>query len=167
MLKTHSTRSISITAAVLTATAIRRRAAMLAFATASALVLAIPFAATVRAEPAATGFVRTELQQVVVNLVVNAIHAMPDGGRLTIVTRDGERSGRTGVEIVVSDTGVGMAADVVAKAFDPFFTTKRQEGTGLGLSISQTLVTRQGGAISATSSPGSGASFTIWLPEAA
>lgn len=59
MLKTHSTRSISITAAVLTATAIRRRAAMLAFATASALVLAIPFAATVRAEPAATGFVYT------------------------------------------------------------------------------------------------------------
>ncbi len=59
MLKTHSTRSTSITAAVLTATAIRRRAAMLAFATASALVLAIPFAATVRAEPAATGFVYT------------------------------------------------------------------------------------------------------------
>ena len=110
---------------------------------------------------------RTELQQVVVNLVVNAIHAMPDGGRLTIATRDGERSGRSGVEIVVSDTGVGMAADVVAKVFDPFFTTKRQEGTGLGLSISQTLVTRQGGAISATSSPGRGASFTIWLPEAA
>lgn len=110
---------------------------------------------------------RTELQQVVVNLVVNAIHAMPDGGRLSIVTRDSDRGGRLGVEIVVSDTGVGMAPDLVAKVFDPFFTTKRQEGTGLGLSISQTLVTRQGGAIAVTSRPGEGATFTIWLPEAA
>ncbi len=110
---------------------------------------------------------RTELQQVVVNLVVNAIHAMPDGGRLSIVTRDSDRGGRPGVEIVVSDTGVGMAPDLVAKVFDPFFTTKRQEGTGLGLSISQTLVTRQGGAIAVTSRPGEGATFTIWLPEAA
>ncbi|WP_432343772.1 cache domain-containing protein [Shinella yambaruensis] len=110
---------------------------------------------------------RTELQQVVVNLVVNAIHAMPDGGRLTIVTRDSDRGGRPGVEIVVSDTGIGMEPDLVAKVFDPFFTTKRQEGTGLGLSISQTLVTRQGGAISVASRPGEGATFTIWLPEAA
>lgn len=109
---------------------------------------------------------RTELQQVVVNLVVNAIHAMPEGGGLTIVTRDSDRGGRPGVEVVVSDTGVGMDPDLVAKVFDPFFTTKRQEGTGLGLSISQTLVTRQGGAISVASRPGAGATFTIWLPEA-
>lgn len=110
---------------------------------------------------------RTELQQVIVNLIVNAIHAMPDGGRLTISTRDAERGERPGVEIAVSDTGTGMDPDVAAKVFDPFFTTKRQEGTGLGLSISQTLVTRQGGAIAATSRPGKGATFTIWLPEAA
>lgn len=110
---------------------------------------------------------RTELQQVIVNLVVNAIHAMPDGGTLTIATRDGDRGERAGVEIVVGDTGVGMDADLVAKVFDPFFTTKRQEGTGLGLSISQTLVTRQGGTISVASRPGEGATFTIWLPEAA
>lgn len=109
----------------------------------------------------------TELQQVIVNLIVNAIHAMPDGGRLTISTRDAERGERPGVEIAVSDTGTGMDPDVAAKVFDPFFTTKRQEGTGLGLSISQTLVTRQGGAIAATSRPGKGATFTIWLPEAA
>ncbi|MGJ7041225.1 signal transduction histidine kinase [Shinella sp. BE166] len=109
---------------------------------------------------------RTELQQVVVNLVVNAIHAMPDGGRLTIATRDRDREGRPGVELVVSDTGVGMDPDLVAKVFDPFFTTKRQEGTGLGLSISQTLVTRQGGAIAVASRPGEGATFTVWLPEA-
>lgn len=110
---------------------------------------------------------RTELQQVIVNLVVNAIHAMPDGGTLTISTHDGDRGERAGVEIVVGDTGVGMDADLVAKVFDPFFTTKRQEGTGLGLSISQTLVTRQGGTISVASRPGEGATFTIWLPEAA
>ena len=52
------------------------------------------------------------------------------------------------------------------KIFDPFFTTKRREGTGLGLSISQTLVTRQGGKISAESEPGKGTAFTVWLPEA-
>ncbi len=109
---------------------------------------------------------RTELQQVVVNLIVNAIHAMPDGGRLTIATRNSDRDGRPGVELAVSDTGVGMDPDLVAKVFDPFFTTKRQEGTGLGLSISQTLVTRQGGVISVASRPGEGATFTIWLPEA-
>ena len=110
---------------------------------------------------------RTELQQVVVNLIVNAIHAMPDGGRLGIRTCDSDRGGRPGVEIAVSDTGVGMNADLVAKVFDPFFTTKRQQGTGLGLSISQTLVTRQGGTISVASRPGEGATFTVWLPEAA
>jgi len=109
---------------------------------------------------------RTELQQVVVNLVVNAIHAMPDGGRLGIETRDSTRGGRPGVEIVVSDSGVGMDPEVAARVFDPFFTTKRQEGTGLGLSISQTLVTRQGGAISLASRPGEGATFIVWLPEA-
>lgn len=109
---------------------------------------------------------RTELQQVVVNLVVNAIHAMPDGGRLGIETRDSMRGGRPGVEIVVSDSGVGMDPEVAARVFDPFFTTKRQEGTGLGLSISQTLVTRQGGAISLASRPGEGATFIVWLPEA-
>jgi two-component system NtrC family sensor kinase len=109
---------------------------------------------------------RTELQQVVVNLVVNAIHAMPDGGRLTVMTRDKDRGERPGVELVISDTGVGMDPDLAAKVFDPFFTTKRQEGTGLGLSISQTLVTRQGGAISVSSRPGEGATFTVWLPEA-
>ena len=66
----------------------------------------------------------------------------------------------------MADTGIGMAADLVARIFDPFFTTKRQQGTGLGLSISQTLVSRQGGALSVESAPGAGTTFTIWLPEA-
>jgi signal transduction histidine kinase len=109
---------------------------------------------------------RTELQQVLVNLIVNAIHAMPDGGTLTLRTSDADLEGRRGVAIGVIDTGVGMAPDVLQRVFDPFFTTKRREGTGLGLSISQTLVTRQGGRISAESEPRKGTAFTVWLPEA-
>jgi two-component system NtrC family sensor kinase len=109
---------------------------------------------------------RTELQQVLVNLIVNAIHAMPDGGQLSLSTRDEDRNGRPGVTIEVADTGVGMTDEVLAKVFDPFFTTKRQQGTGLGLSISQTLITRQGGRIAVESEPGRGTRFEVWLPEA-
>ncbi|MGE3830354.1 MAG: cache domain-containing protein [Parvibaculaceae bacterium] len=110
---------------------------------------------------------RTELQQVLVNLIVNAIHAMPNGGTLALRTFDSDSEDRPGLSIVVSDTGIGMHPETLQRAFDPFFTTKRQGGTGLGLSISQTLVTRQGGAISAESKLGHGTTFTIWLPEAA
>lgn len=120
-------------------------------------------------QPAATRLVlmnRTELQQVLVNLIVNAIHAMPDGGRLTLSTRDTDMDGRRGIAMEVADTGVGMSGELAGKVFDPFFTTKRREGTGLGLSISQTLVTRQGGKIAVESQPGAGTRFTIWLPEA-
>ncbi|MHA7883345.1 sensor histidine kinase [Nitratireductor rhodophyticola] len=109
---------------------------------------------------------RTELQQVLVNLIVNAVHAMPDGGSLSLATRDEELEGEKGLVIAVSDTGVGMTPEMLDRAFDPFFTTKRQEGTGLGLSISQTLISRQGGKISVESRPGEGTCFTIWLPEA-
>ncbi|MBR1266006.1 cache domain-containing protein [Bradyrhizobium sp. AUGA SZCCT0222] len=108
---------------------------------------------------------RTELQQVVVNLIVNAIHAMPDGGMLTLRTSDTDIDDRPGLAIEIIDTGVGMAPEVMQRVFDPFFTTKRREGTGLGLSISQTLVTRQGGKISVESEPGKGTAFTVWLPE--
>lgn len=109
---------------------------------------------------------RTELQQVLVNLIVNAIHAMPEGGRLGLRTFDSDMDGQAGVAIQVSDTGAGMTPEVMQKVFDPFFTTKRQEGTGLGLSISQMLTTRQGGKISVASTPGAGTTFTVWLPAA-
>jgi signal transduction histidine kinase len=110
---------------------------------------------------------RTELQQVIVNLVVNAVHAMPEGGELKLRSSDFEMEGKRGLILEVSDTGIGMTPETMQKIFDPFFTTKRQQGTGLGLSISQTLVTRQGGKIFAESEPGRGTTFTIWLPEAA
>ncbi|KSV66781.1 hypothetical protein N182_34755 [Sinorhizobium sp. GL2] len=107
---------------------------------------------------------RTELQQVLVNLIVNAIHAMPRGGCLGLRTQDSDFNGIEGVSINVSDTGQGMSADVMARVFDPFFTTKSREGTGLGLSISQLLMTQRGGKITARSQPGEGATFTVWLP---
>ncbi len=105
---------------------------------------------------------RGELQQVVINLLVNAIHAMPAGGLLTL----GSRNGDQGLEISVRDTGVGIARENLERIFDPFFTTKRGEGTGLGLSISYTLLARYGGRIDVASEPGKGALFTIRLPPA-
>lgn len=108
---------------------------------------------------------RTELQQVLVNLAVNAIHAMPDGGRLIFRTFNGSNSGRPGVVIEIADTGFGMPPDVSQRIFDPFFTTKRRGGTGLGLSISQMLVSRQHGSITVESEARKGTTFAIWLPE--
>ncbi|WP_432344454.1 ATP-binding protein [Shinella yambaruensis] len=107
---------------------------------------------------------RTELQQVLVNLIVNAIHAMPRGGRLGLRTVDAAHGGVDGVEIEVSDTGAGMTPDVMGRIFDPFFTTKSREGTGLGLSISQMLMSQHGGKITVRSQPGEGTTFKVWLP---
>lgn len=109
---------------------------------------------------------KTELQQVLVNLIVNAIHAMPDGGTLFLKNEDRDMEGTKGLAIEVTDTGIGMTPEISDKVFDPFFSTKRQGGTGLGLSISQTLVSRQGGTISVKSEPGHGTTFCIWLPVA-
>ena len=110
--------------------------------------------------------VETELQQVLVNLMINAVQAMPDGGRLMLATRTADRDGAPGVEISVTDTGAGIDAAVLDQVFDPFFTTKLAEGTGLGLSISQALVTKAGGMISVRNVPAGGASFSVWLPRA-
>ncbi|RJE82317.1 sensor histidine kinase [Paracoccus onubensis] len=106
---------------------------------------------------------RTELQQVIVNLLLNAVHAMPDGGILTLSVVDKDEQ----VVIRVEDTGTGIPAETLKRIFDPFFTTKLAQGTGLGLSISQQLVSRIGGRISASSSPGEGSCFEIVLPVAA
>lgn len=106
---------------------------------------------------------RTELSQVLVNLMVNAIHAMPDGGTLTLRSRDCLRAAAM-VEIEVEDTGRGMDAETQARVFDPFFTTKQGEGTGLGLSISRKLIDWAGGTITGQSTPGQGTCFTIRLP---
>jgi two-component system NtrC family sensor kinase len=104
---------------------------------------------------------RDELQQVLVNLIVNALHAMPDGGTLTLATRD--CADPPGADILVRDTGHGIAPENLGRVFDPFFTTKRSEGTGLGLSVSLGLIERYGGSITATSTPGEGSCFTVHL----
>ena len=89
---------------------------------------------------------RQELQQVLINGIVNAIQAMPDGGTLTLATRD---AGEAQIEIDIADTGPGFAADTEGARFQPFHTTKK-EGTGLGLWISRSLVERYGGDVRAT-----------------
>jgi two-component system, NtrC family, sensor kinase len=101
-----------------------------------------------------------ELQQVLINLIVNALHAMPHGGILTLATQDWDNKG---VSITVSDTGTGILAENLQRIFDPFYSTKKGEGTGLGLSISYTLVARYGGSISVESEVGKGSSFTVRL----
>jgi signal transduction histidine kinase len=102
---------------------------------------------------------RNELQQVLVNLIVNAAHAMPDGGVLTLATADvGERA----VSLSVSDTGAGLRPDLVADLFKPFITSKK-DGTGLGLWISRSIVERYGGDITAANGPQGGAVMTVLL----
>jgi two-component system NtrC family sensor kinase len=102
-----------------------------------------------------------ELRQAVVNLALNAMEAMGEGGTLLIETRAAD-GGRT-VEIAVQDTGPGIAPEHLGKIFDPFFTTK-EKGTGLGLSVVYGIVTRHGGRIEVESAPGRGARFVISLP---
>ena len=107
-----------------------------------------------------------ELQQVLINLIMNAVQAMGTSGTLTLATEDADRDGVPGVCVMVSDTGPGIAPDRVDDVFDPFFTTKPVEGTGLGLSISQTLIQRAGGLIRVRNRSDRGACFEIWLPAA-
>lgn len=105
-----------------------------------------------------------ELQQVVLNLLVNAIHAMPNGGTLSLQSRDVDMDYTPGVAITIADTGVGIPPEDFKRIFDAFYTTKPRVGTGLGLSISYALVARHGGQMSVESVVGEGSKFTIWLP---
>jgi two-component system NtrC family sensor kinase len=101
------------------------------------------------------------LHQVLINLVVNGIQAMPEGGTLTIETR----AGRDSVSLAVKDTGIGMTEEVKENIFAPFFTTKDvDQGTGLGLAVVHGIVTSHGGSIRVESEAGQGARFEIRLP---
>ena len=104
---------------------------------------------------------RVEIDQVLVNLLSNAVQAMEGNGRLTLATRvEGED-----VIAKISDTGSGIPESVLHKIYDPFFTTKEPgKGTGLGLSIVYQIVTKYGGSISAESEEGRGTTFTLRFP---
>ena len=105
-----------------------------------------------------------QIQQVFVNIILNAAEAMTGGGRL-IVRSSVAHDGKT-VSVAITDTGPGIPESVREKIFDPFFTTK-EHGTGLGLSISYGIVEQHGGSVGVESVPGHGATFTIALPLSA
>jgi two-component system cell cycle sensor histidine kinase/response regulator CckA len=111
---------------------------------------------TVRADPG-------QIEQVILNMVVNARDAMPSGGQLLIETANAEQPNRDCVTISISDTGIGMDSEVLSRVFEPFFTTKAH-GTGLGLATSYGIIKENGGDLRVDSTPGKGTTFHIELP---
>jgi len=106
-----------------------------------------------------------QIEQVFLNILMNAVDAMPEGGRLTVSAAQRDREAGRFVEVQITDTGVGIAPEHLPRIFDPFFTTKDVgEGTGLGLSVSYGIVRTHGGYIEAKSETGKGSTFTVGLP---
>jgi signal transduction histidine kinase len=102
---------------------------------------------------------------VFINLIHNALHAMPAGGRLAIKSGVSERSGKQWIVVSVQDNGIGIEEQDLDRIFEPFFTTRSAHGgTGLGLSVTYGIVADHGGTIEVASRPGSGATFSVWLP---
>jgi signal transduction histidine kinase len=104
-----------------------------------------------------------QIKQVVLNLCLNAVQAMPGGGTLTVSTRRALLDDRAGVEVRVEDTGSGVSEEVRQQLFEPFITTKAG-GTGLGLAVSRSVVERHHGRIWLAPDPGPGTAFCVWLP---
>lgn len=103
---------------------------------------------------------RQELQQVLVNLIMNAIHASPEGGKIEISMHDWDSKG---VIVRIRDHGRGIPANQIHRIFDPFYTSHTEGGTGLGLSVSYGIIRHYGGRITVKSEPGSGSCFDIYL----
>jgi signal transduction histidine kinase len=107
-----------------------------------------------------------QMKQVLLNLVHNALQAMPEGGQMDITTTEAQKVGRDGVMVSVEDNGVGIAPEDQTRIFEPFFTTKTDRGgTGLGLSVTYGIVSEHGGEIELISEPGKGSLFKVWLPN--
>jgi signal transduction histidine kinase len=103
------------------------------------------------------------LQQVLLNLFLNSIQAMPNGGDLKVVIRMSKAMNEGIIDVM--DTGGGIPPEDLHKIFDPFYTTKKDgEGTGLGLSVSYSIIEKHGGRIEVKSDPGEGTTFSIFLP---
>ena len=108
---------------------------------------------------------KNQLQQVIVNLCNNAMDAMPDGGTITLLTKQSSLNGKDAVEIRVEDTGQGIPKEIQAKIFEPFFTTKEVgKGTGLGLSLVYEIIQKHQGQIRVESQVGKGTAFSVCLP---
>jgi signal transduction histidine kinase len=103
------------------------------------------------------------MRQVFLNIILNASQAMPGGGKLRVVTRNCTDGLSEGVEVRISDNGVGIPKELGKKVFQPFFTTK-DEGTGLGLAIVHGIIREHNGSIEVESEVGKGTMFTIFLP---
>ncbi len=113
----------------------------------------------VRADPG-------QIEQVILNMVVNARDAMPGGGKVLLETRNAGTPARDFVTLSIRDTGIGMDSQVLSRIFEPFFTTK-EHGTGLGLATSYGIIKENGGDLRVESAPGKGTTFRIELPVAA
>jgi signal transduction histidine kinase len=102
-----------------------------------------------------------EIVSALVNLVVNAIDAMPSGGTITL------RTGQTDTSswVAVQDDGPGMPPEIERRVFEPFFTTKGEEGTGLGLAMVYACMQRHGGSVALETAPGRGTTFTLSFPK--
>ncbi len=112
-----------------------------------------------------TMFDEGQIAQVFVNIILNALDAMPEGGKLTVTSYQGTEQGRDFIYIEFRDTGIGIAPENIEKIFDPFYTTKDAgKGTGLGLSLSYNIIKRFKGDIKVASGVGMGTVFTIILP---
>jgi signal transduction histidine kinase len=105
----------------------------------------------------------SEIVSALLNLLVNAAHAAPDGANITV--RTGEK--RSGGWVAVADDGPGMSPEVQARVFEPFFTTKGAKGTGLGLAMVYATMNRHQGTVHLETEPGKGATFTLWFPPPA
>jgi signal transduction histidine kinase len=108
---------------------------------------------------------RNQIKQVILNLVHNALHAMPTGGELHITTNRRRRDQRDWLTMSLTDTGTGIAPENLERVFEPFFTTRSKDGgTGLGLSVTYGIITDHGGFIDVESQVGKGSTFIVWLP---